>query len=261
MSSRPSLGFRELGKNVFGDGIQPLSIPVKGVSASAPTSAMGWREYWDRTDITKSFSDDGITPVVADDAIYRTNGTLGIVANSQLTQATLASRPQFKVASPSNYALHDNSNDFMTSLAISNFMANNAATMLMSLTILAGWTTGEVILRDSSSNFDIRVSTGNLIIYRNFSGAYQATLGQPFVDGTPIVYACKHIGGNIYDSINGAAWSAAVVSGNSTVTQPLQVGGGGGLNMHMRGLALANVEISDANLQMCISYLKNQAGI
>ena len=160
-----------------------------------------------------------------------------------------------------NYALHDTTNDFMVSLAVSSFMANNASTILVALTVPAGWANGEVIFREASSNWDIRVVTGNLITYRNFDTNYDTTAGQAFVDGTPLIYACKHIGGNIYDSKNGGAWSSPVASGNCTVTGLLQVGATGALLMHMYGLAMANVEISDADLALNVNYFKQQLGI
>lgn len=243
----------------FGD-----HVPVP--PQSAPTAAMGWREWWNWMDETKSYSDDGVTPVVANDLLYRTNGNLGVVASSQFVQATSTNRPTFKTGGMGgkSYALFDGTDNFMASLAVNNFFANNAATILIVASVDTGWTTGDQLVWDASGYIGINAVTGPLLKLSNWDGNADMSTGQSFADNTPFIYACKHIGGNLYDTKNNVSWSAAVASGNTSVlTGLLRIGvqGTGYVPMSLYALAVANVEISDANLALCVNYFKGQLGI
>jgi len=250
-------------RKIFQMGILSGSVPQ-----SAPTAAMGWRAYWNAMDATQVFSDAGTTPTVVDavDATgqaYQLSETLGVVANSYFRQTTEAQRPFYKSggAGGKNYLLFDPTDDNMVSLATSNFFANNAKTLLLVGNTYSSISDTNVILRDASTFWDVRTRGTNpySLRMRNYDGTYDESSGGTIVLGTPFVYAAKHDGGNLYDAVNGGAWSAAVASGNTTTMTAL-------FNLrparwHFYAFAVSNTVISDANIAMVVNYFKSQLGI
>lgn len=258
----------------FWDGFgKPIStgLGVSGIGGgtpmSAPTAAMGWREYWNWMDITKSFLDDGLTQITADGLIYRTNGNLGVVANSQFTQTTETNRPTYKTggANGKSYASFDGADNFMASLAISNFLANNAKTLIFVASINTGYANADRPYFDSGGWFGATLSsTGPKILAYNFDTTADQTAGQLFTADAPLVYVMKHDTGKIYDAKNGIVWGTGVDSGNTGNMAGLFRIGPNGTQyppMSVYAMMAANVVISDANLTLVINYFKSQLAI
>ena len=232
-----------------------------GTPMSAPTADMGFRAYWQAMDGTTVFTDAGTTPAANGQAAYRLGESLGVVANSYFDQATEAQRPIYTTGGSNgkSYLLFDVTDDNMVSLAMSNFFANNAKTIILVGNTYTSISDGIVAVRDAGGYYFIRTRAGPLLRWRNYDGNYDESTGAAIVLGTPFVYVAKHDGGNLYDAVNGVAWSNAVASGNTMVMtglfniRPIR--------MHLYAYAVANTVISDGNLTQVVNYFKTQLGI
>ena len=241
-----------------------LGQGVGGDLSSAPTAAMGWKAYWSAWD-SVAYSDAGTTPCVANDPIYRGSETLGVVANAYMEQTTLGNRPLYKTggANGQPYWLFDGSNDFLASLAASNFLAAGAKVITLACSI-APDSNNITALGDTTSQYQaIAIYTGRVIKYYNYSGAAQYSTGQSYSNSVPFVFTVKHVGGNLYDRKNGGAWSAAVASGNTgALTRLFGIGTNGStyLPFSFYGAAAANT-VSDDNITLVENYFKQKLGI
>jgi len=224
---------------------------------------MGFRAYWQAMDGASCYSDAGTTPCVNTDPCYRLNESLGVVATSYFQQTTLGERPIFTTggAGGKSYLLFDVIDDYMVSLATSNFFANNAKTLILAVNTYTSITDAVQLVRDASTYWDVRTRGTDpyLVRARNYDGTYDESTGGTITLGTPFVYALKHSGGNLYDAVNGISWGAAVASGNTTVLTAL-------FNirparMHFYAFAVANTVVSDANITAVVNYFKSQLGI
>lgn len=240
----------------------------KGLPKSAPTAAMGWREWWNAMDITTLFQGAQTTPVTADgQAVYDMNGKLGIVANSYFRQASSGMRPLYKTggANGKSYLRFDGGDDHTTNvIPASNFLSAAAKTVIIAGSVDAFVNT-DGLLQDESGYFYISLLTsGTKLQTLNWSGGYQQTAGQQITVGAPFVYACWHEGGKIYDQVNGGSASAGVTSGNTdSLGANLDLGQRGGLFPQWRfySMAVSNAVVSVANRAAVINYFKEQLGI
>lgn len=248
-----------------------LLTTYAGGGVSAPTAAMGWRAWWNPMDATKVFSDAGTTPTVVDavDATgqaYQLNGSLGVVANSYFRQTTEANRPFYKSggAGGKSYLLFDGSDDYMESLASSNFLAVGAKTIVVALSSEVD-SNNLGAFGDTTSQYQaVNVYSGRVLKYYNYSGGDTYSTGQSYSSGVPLVYAIKHDTGKTYDAKNGVAWSTGVDSGDTgSLARLLAIGRNGSnyLTYRLYSAVIANVVVSDANLALVVNYFKAQLGI
>lgn len=238
----------------------------RGLPKSAPTAAMGWRAYWQAMDGTSIYSDAGVTPATNGQGCYRMTESLGIISGSYFEQATAGQRPTYTTggAGGKSYLAFDGTDDYMETLAISNFFANNAKTLIVACTVQAGWANNDYILGGTGSRLQFVIQTGNLIFFQHYDGTMDSTGTISFSDGTPLVISAKHDSGNIYVRKNGGAWSSAVASENTPAMFELWRIASRGANylpMHFYAHCVANVVVSDANIALVENYFMSQLGL
>lgn len=246
-------------------GTYTLLIQPSTSSSSAPTAAMGWRAAWDTISSTM-YTDAGTTQAVAGNSVYRLSEYLGVVANSYFDQATGGNRPVMRAggAGGKNYLEFDGTSHFMESLAISNFFANNAKTLVVACTIPAGWANNDYIVGGVGGYLQVIINTGNIIALQNYDGSTDTGNTISFTDAVPLVISAKHDSGNLYIRKNGGAWDAGVSSGNTSVMTGAWRIASRGTNyvpLHFYGMAAANVVVSDSDLTLVENYYKSQLGI
>lgn len=243
-----------------------VSINVGASLISAPTAAMGAKAWWSFRDQTKTFSDDGATQISNGEGIFRNNDQLSVVANDHLRQTGSASRPIWTTNGANNQPYANfNGTGYIDSLAISNFMANNAKVVILAMSISTG-STSQVIWCDVSSPYiDARTYSGNTIKTQAWpGGSYRQTTGVSYVVGVPFVYVFKHASGFLYDAINGISWTTAVADGGNTssMTNSFTIGteGAGKPMMRVYDVVLGN-SIADNDILAIVNYLKAQLQI
>ena len=239
-----------------------------GIPASAPTAAMGWREWWNPMDISTLYQGAQTTPVTADgQSVYDMNGNLGVVATSYFRQATAGSRPLYKTggAGGKSYLSFDGTDDYMESREASNYLAVGAKTILVAMALQSGTVSPDGVIGDTSSAYQyVRVAASNVLQYTSYDTGYKYSTGVNYVDNTPFIYAVKHDTGKLYDAKDGVTWTAGVTAGNTGSLTFLQALGRMGTAypvVRIYSAAMANVVISDANLTLCVNYFKQQLGI
>lgn len=258
--------WRRLGEPFRGLG-RAIGAPRGSIAPnSPPTATMGWTAWWNPMITTGSYTDAGVTLIANDnDLIYRLGEQLGVVANSYFQQTVAASRPLYKTGGTSGqtYAYFDSSDDFMESLAISNFFTNAAKTILLAMTVRTGWANGLGVFSDSSGYVVLNVQTGNVLRLVNYGGA-GAGNNNSFTDDVTLIYVGKHDTGKLYSAVNGVTWNTGVnTSVTDLLTGLLYIGRRAATYspINLYSLAVANTVISDANLAMTVNYFKNQLGI
>lgn len=119
-------------------------------------------------------------------------------------------------------------NQDFTGSVMSNFIAAGSGYMIASFLLWATAGTNNLVLGDGNTNLGLYLQAGKINSYNQ--GQWAPALGSGFAtaNSTPYVAEWRHEGGNLYCRLNGGSWSGATVSGNSTLTGALNIGGKGG---------------------------------
>jgi hypothetical protein len=227
---------------------------------------MGWRAAWDTASST-IYTDAGTTVAANGEAAYRMSEFLGVVANSYFDQATALNRPTYRTggAGGQAYLDFDGSASFMESLAISNFFANNAKSLILACTVNTGWAASDYLTGVSTGDrLQIIVKAGNVLGFQNYDGSTDETNTLSFVDGTPLVISCKHDTGRIYCRQGGGVWGAGIASGNTTALTALWRIASRATNyapMHFYGMCVSNTVVSDPYFEMVENYYLDMLGL
>jgi len=163
----------------------------------------------------------------------------------------------------------DGSSDFLSTVAISDLIANSSGAMVISLIIDA------VTINDATSYSNHGVmadSAAYMGLYaRNFSGVtfyaynWDGSADQPSTTGavgTAYVLMWRHHGGNVYVSLNGGT-EVSVASGNTqslSGTVNLGTGSGGACNMKVAEIFTTSNGGQTAALATAIANMKTHVG-
>ncbi|MFD1982462.1 hypothetical protein ACFSOZ_07185 [Mesorhizobium newzealandense] len=166
----------------------------------------------------------------------RYNGT---TTASQLNDQTGAGSRNL-AASPTNLTVQtagpnsrtsakcDAINQQFSGSVMSNFISATSGYYIASFLLWSAAGSNNLVFGDGNTNLGLYLQPGKLNSYNQ--GQWAPALGSGFAVSTATAYVAewRHESGNLYCRLNGGSWSGATVSGNSTLTGALNIGGKGG---------------------------------
>ena len=261
MRSFPTLGFPELGRRSFGDGIQPGSIQVPSGGVITPDMFAGLTSWLDASNAGQMFTDNpGTINVSADGQAVAFFDDLSPIGNNYI-QNTLGFRPLYKTNRQNGKSglLFQGTDDLMTSNIYTSFYSLAARTSIMVLNIISA---ANGLWGDASGYSGVYVAAPDAVRFYNYDGINDIVDVDP--QSGAVVISTWHDSGNIYIQRNNATIGGPVASGNIALANlAQQIGSTAGLfgNFDLYEMATYNVGLSTVDRGLLVTALKNKWGI
>lgn len=198
---------------------------ITSAAFALPSDIAGQTGWWDASEATTLFTDAGETQVTMDaDAVHQMNDqTAGA---RHFTQSFVGTYPLYKTNRQNGKSglLFDGTNDYMQSVAISNFIANNAYCLFVVFKPI-NITTADANINDNDAVFAdasgyigafLKSVPMTLAALYNFDGSVDETAGVPISTNAGVLLTIWHSGGSIYLQKNDES-PVSVASGNTSV--------------------------------------------
>lgn len=239
-----------------------------GIDSSPPVAADGWDAYWQTLVDGDVYSDAVSTPAANNDPAYQLSESFGVISSAYFRQTGASGiRPTFKTggANGKSYLSFDGSDDYMESLAASNFYSVSAKSLTVAITIKTGWVNNTGIIGDTTSQYEgLNIYTAG-VQYYNYGGG-EISNPAAFSNDETLVVSFKHDTNKLYARKNGAAWDAGVTTTNTgTLARLFALGklsasSNYGL-FNFYAALVANTVLSDDVFSAAENYFMQQLGI
>ena len=198
---------------------------------------------------------DGYTDPLYDETSGAITAIRDQTNTGDVTDATVAGRrPSLTTSGPNSVACarFDGGSDYLTGLAISNYMTNSSKFIVLSLLPNTIDTNARMALASSTGTvqmYGINTSSTDRLRVANFDVSTSDVVTITAPEDAVYVLTLRHEGGTLYGSLNGAAESSIASGNTSVMTALLQFGSQNGsalFNYDLYECAIYGATIPDA---------------